>query len=121
MILQTALKYLIFNQCINVFFDQLHKNLKTLDISKIPRIGETFSRIVAKDNSDVFYICKVTNVYLNEDSTDFLIEIEYNGYDFHDLDVDPEEDDFSYEYDSELIDDEPDMDVINYSEYNFIK
>ena len=61
------------------------------------------------------------NIYLNEDSSDFYIEIEYMMYDFHDLSADDED---IYEFQEELdedYEDDPDIDIIPFSEYRFIK
>lgn len=142
MILMRAFNYLILDQCIEVFFNQIISNFNVEKSTILPKPGDFFSKIIAKNNSEIFYDCKITEVYLNEDETDYYIEFEYDEWDFIDAFDDddiladnflddelPEDDDDSDIYDQR--DDEvgfsdedyvdSNNDLVAYSEYIFVK
>lgn len=138
MILYQVTKYLLIDHCFGVFFEQFVKNVKTDKFENLPLIGDTFKKIVSKDNSEMFYNCKILDVYLSDDASEYYIDFEYDEYDFNDAfeydDDEYEDDDLSesvedildaFEDDDEIPADDdfdgPNTDTVPFSEFNFIK
>ena len=143
MILLKVVKYFIFVQCLTVFFDELGKNIKMDHLTKIPVVGEFYSRLESKDGTEIFFGCKILDIYSTEDGNDFYVDFEYIDYDFIDPDsrqYNSAEDylstndgdlhndlmdnsDFPDDDDDYFDDDEDDIntDTIVFSEFKFIK
>jgi len=143
MVLLKVVRYFILDQCLTVFFDQLEKNLKVDNLEKIPVVGEFYSRLVSKDGSEIFFNCKILDVYQADSDRDFYIDFEYEDYDYIDItslgynsaesyleDEENKGDDNAFDYsgleddDDDFLDDDDDdvnTDTVLFSEFNFIK
>ncbi len=144
MILLKAVRFLILDQCLNVFFEELGKNIKVDNLTKIPVVGEFYSRLESKDGSEIFFSCKILDIYNTEDGSDFYVDFEYLDYDFidpesrqyssveeylseNDMTSDSSSDDYGTwddDDDDDIFDDDDDdinTDTIIFSEFKFIK
>lgn len=100
MLIEKITKYLIVDVCVDVFFKKLRENFKSISESDIPKINEFYSKILAKDNSEVFFNCRITDVehiHDYDDGVDFIIvTFEYDEwYCQDDFDDDDDDDDLT--------------------------
>lgn len=121
--------------CVDVFFKQIETNFKLSPENQSPKINDFFSKIVAKDNRETFYSCRIIDIY--KDVNDIYIDFEYEEYTLDDYEDDNDDND---EYDSFIPDEEDRLSVedildeeefwdddllgvetIRYSDYTFIR
>lgn len=99
MIFLQAAKYLILEMCVDVFFKQIQTNFKLSPENQSPKINDYFSKIIAKDNKETFYSCRIIDIY--KDVNDTYIDFEYEEYTLNDYDENDDD-----EYDSFIPDEE---------------
>lgn len=121
MVFKAVLKYKILEHCLDVFWNNVFKNIisKASPI-KVPEVGEYFSTIMSKDGVEFFYKCTIQEVYAEGD--DYIIDFSYTDYDLKDVFEEDFDDDDIVDVDD---DDDPfteyDFDSIFLSEYILIK
>jgi hypothetical protein len=126
MIFIKAIKFLLLEQCVDVFFNQLQKNFNVIKETDLPKEGDTFSRIVSKDKTEIYYNCRIMEIYPTEDEKDLYVDFEYTHQDFFDEFGNTENDRESVEeiLNSNIFDDDDDefdIETIVFSEYIFYK
>jgi len=101
--LKVCIKHLIYDFCINVFFDRLNANFNTILLRRVPRAGDFLSKISHKYDDEHYYNCKINIVkqYTNEKKeTYYIIELCYqscSGMAFKEDDIDNDDDDDLYD------------------------